>query len=123
MTNSPTIVTARKATQRAFADWRTIFAARSGVRSLRRVDGGAVKRSVVTGADVGTGAGRRSSGGRSAGGRPGSSVIGLLGGAGGSRTGQMQPVGVRGGSIPGWPTATGSGPRVILPVLIVRTPL
>ena len=71
-------MTARKPTQRAFADWRTILAARSGVRSLRWADGGAEKRSAGTGADVGTGAGRRSSGGR-----PGWSVIGLLGGGGG----------------------------------------
>src|SRR6185503_750547 len=35
---------------------------------------------------------------------------------------QMQPVGVRGGMIPGWPRATGSGPSVILPVSRVRTP-
>ena len=77
MTNRLTIVTARNPTQRAFADWRTISAARSGVRSLRRADGGAEKRSAGTGADVGTGAGRRSSGGR-----PGWSVIGLLGGGG-----------------------------------------
>ena len=75
MTNRLTIVTARNPTQRAFADWRTILAARSGVRSLRWADGGAEKRSAGTGADVGTGAGRRSSGGR-----PGWSVIGLLGG-------------------------------------------
>src|SRR5215203_3427743 len=34
----------------------------------------------------------------------------------------MQPVGERGGSMPGCPTATGSGPRVILPVSTVRTP-
>ena len=34
----------------------------------------------------------------------------------------MQPVGVRGGMRPGWPSATGSGPSVILPVLMVRTP-
>ena len=46
----------------------------------------------------------------------------LLGRPSGCLGHQMQPVGVRGGMIPGWPTATGSGPRVILPVLIVRTP-
>src|SRR5829696_5568245 len=81
MTNRPTIVTARNAAQRAFADWRTILAARSGVRSLRCADAGAENRSVAgSGADDGTGAGRRSSGGR-----PGWSVIGLLGGAGGCR--------------------------------------
>src|SRR5829696_8822568 len=82
MTNSDTIVTAMNPTHRAFADWRTIFAARSGVRSLRCADGAAVKRSAGAGADDGTGAGRRSSGGR-----PGWSVIGLLGGAGGTRMG------------------------------------
>src|SRR4051812_21167420 len=78
MTNRLTMVTARNPTQRAFADWRTILAARSGVRSFRWAAGGAEKRSAGTGADVGTGAGRRSSGGR-----PGWSVIGLLDGAGG----------------------------------------
>src|SRR5215213_4149549 len=75
MTNRATTVTDRKPTQRAFADWRTIRAARSGVRSLRWADGGAEKRSAGTGADDGRGAGRRSSGGW-----PGWSVIGLLGG-------------------------------------------
>ena len=34
----------------------------------------------------------------------------------------MQPVGVRGGMMPGWPRATGSGPSVILPVSIVSAP-
>ena len=34
----------------------------------------------------------------------------------------MQPVGVRGGMIPGWPRATGNGPSVILPVSIDSTP-
>src|SRR5689334_1673407 len=74
-------------TQRALADRRTLYAARSGVRPLRCADGGAEKRSDVTGADVGTGAGRRSS---SASLRPGWSVIGLLGGrawSGGVRVG------------------------------------
>ena len=75
MTNSATMVTARKPTHRAFADWRTIRPVRSGVRSLRWAAGGAEKRSAGTGADDGRGAGRRSSGGR-----PGWSVIGLLGG-------------------------------------------
>src|SRR5450759_3024725 len=118
MVNRATIITARKPTERALADWRTIFAARSGVRSFRWAEGGAEKRSAGTGADDGRGAGWRSSGGR-----PVWLVIGLLDGAAyGSWQDQMQPVGVSGGMIPGWPTAMGSGPRVILPVLTVRTP-
>src|SRR4051794_34673117 len=114
MMNRLVIVTARNPIQRAFADWRTIRPARSGVRSLRWADGGAEKRSAGTGADAGRGAGSRSWASSRG---PGWSVIGLLGDAG-----QMQPVGVRGGMIPGWPTAIGSGPRVILPVLIERIP-
>ena len=35
---------------------------------------------------------------------------------------QMQPVGVLGGSTPGWPSGIGSGPSVIRLVSIVRTP-
>src|SRR5262245_37291730 len=77
MMNRLVITTARNPTQRAFADWRTIRPIRSGVRSRRRVDGGAVKRSAGTGADAGgRGAGRRS---WASSGRPGWSVIGLLG--------------------------------------------
>ena len=34
----------------------------------------------------------------------------------------MQPFSTRGGMIPGWPSATGSGPSVILRVSTVRTP-
>ena len=85
MTNRATTVTARKPTQRALADWRTIFAARSGVRSLRWADGGAEKRSAGTGADDGRGAGRRSSGWR-----PVWSVIGLLGGRSGGGYGGIR---------------------------------
>ena len=52
MTNRATIVTARKPTRRALADWRTIRAARSGERSLRWADGGAEKREAGTGAQT-----------------------------------------------------------------------
>src|SRR4029079_1512801 len=38
------------------------------------------------------------------------------------RVGHMQPVGVRGEMMPGWPTATGSGPSVIFEVSIVSLP-
>ena len=49
----------------------------------------------------------------------GQALLGLVAGRIGH---QMQPVGVRGGIRPGWPSATGSGPSVILPVLMVSTP-
>src|SRR5215203_6105176 len=97
------MVTARNPAQRAFADWRTILAARSGVRSFRCADGGAAKRSAGTGADDGRGAGRRSSGGR-----PGWSVIGLLGGrAGGWRTGSDAAGGRARRDDPGLPDGDG----------------
>src|SRR5215203_1264712 len=97
------MVTARNPAQRAFADWRTILAARSGVRSFRCADGGAAKRSAGTGADDGRGAGRRSSGGR-----PGWSVIGLLGGqAGGRRTGSDAAGGRAWRDDPGLPDGDG----------------
>src|SRR6478735_2552161 len=76
MMNRLTITTARNPIQRAFADWRTMRPVRSGVRSLRRADGGAENRADGTGADDGLVAGRRSS---ASSGRPGWSVIGLLG--------------------------------------------
>ena len=77
------MITAISPTQRALADWRTIPAARSGVRSFRWADGGAVNRSLGAGTEDGRVAGRRSSGvpsgRRSCGGPPGGcSVIGLL---------------------------------------------
>ncbi len=116
-------ITARKPTQRALADWRTTWAARSGVNSSLRTDGGDVNRSAGARSSGGRIAGSRPSGARSSGSRPGVSVIGLLDrGWIGSRAAQMQPVGVRGGMMPGWPRATGSGPSVIFPVSIDRTP-
>src|SRR4051812_10060523 len=80
--NRITMTTPRKPTQRAFDDWRTTCAARSGVSSTARTDGGDVNRS--TGA---TSAGGRGTGRRSSGSRPGVSLTGLLGrriGRGGS---------------------------------------
>src|SRR4051795_13117839 len=79
MMNRLVIVTARNPIQRAFADWRTIRPARSGVRSLRWGGGGAEKRSAGTGASDGRGAGSRSWASSRG---PGWSVIGLLGGRG-----------------------------------------
>ncbi len=107
---------ARKPTQRAFDDERTIWAARSGVSVRLRAAGGALKRSTGAGSADGRVAGSRCSGSP-----PGVSVIDLLVGRVGSRR-QMQPVGVRGGMSPGWPSAIGSGPSVILPVLMVSLP-
>src|SRR5438046_7751493 len=78
--NSETTTTARKPTQRAFEDDRTTCAARSGVSSTDRVDGGEVKRSTGAGSTGGRGTGRRCSGSS-----PGVSLIALLGGAIGSR--------------------------------------
>ena len=60
MTNSDTMITAIRPTHRALADWRTILAVRSGVRSFRWADGGAVNRSLGAGTDDGRVAGRRS---------------------------------------------------------------
>src|SRR5690242_17480751 len=77
MMNRLVMTTARNPSQRAFADWRTIRPARSGVRSLRWAEGGAEKRSAGTGADAGRGAGSRSWASSRG---PGSSVIGYLGG-------------------------------------------
>src|SRR4029078_13295542 len=71
--------TTRQRTQRALAACRTTPAARSGVSSNLRTDGGDEKRSAGAGT-VGSG---RGAGGRSSGGRPGVSVIGLLGRRGG----------------------------------------
>src|SRR4051794_4674627 len=68
-----TTATARKPTQRAFDDCRTIPAARCGVSSKRWLAGGAEKRSTGAGSDGGRRAGRRSSGPR-----PGRSVIEFL---------------------------------------------
>src|SRR5262245_41132857 len=70
------MITARKPIQRAFADWRTMRPVRSGVRSIRCADAGAEKRADGTGADDGLVAGRRS---WASSGRPGWSVIDLLG--------------------------------------------
>src|SRR5262245_3885275 len=72
--NRITTITPRKPTQRAFDDWRTTCAARSGVSSTERVEGGDVKRSTGAGSTGGRGTGRRCSGSRS-----GGSLIGLLG--------------------------------------------
>src|SRR6188474_1018470 len=71
--NRMTITTPRKPTHRAFDDWRTTCAARSGVSSTARTDGGAVNRS--TGA---TSAGGRGTGSRSSGSFSGVSVTGPL---------------------------------------------
>src|SRR4029079_14789271 len=71
-------ITARKPTQRALADWRTTCAARSGLNSSLRMDGGDVKRSTGARSSGGRTAGSRCSGARSSGSRPGVSVIGLL---------------------------------------------
>src|SRR3954447_19801808 len=85
MMNRLVIVTARNPIQRAFADWRTIRPARSGVRSLRWADGGAEKRSAGTGADAGRGAGSRSWASSRG---PGWSVIGYLEGRGSDAPGR-----------------------------------
>ncbi len=95
--NRTTTTTVRKPTQRAFEDWRTTCAARSGESSSASTEGDAEKRS--------TGAG-------SAGGRGDGQILpGLaLGACRSSRsigaverriTHQMHPVGVRGGISPG----------------------
>src|SRR4029079_5034356 len=77
--NRITNTTPRKPTQRAFEDWRTTWAARSGVSSTARTDGAAVNRS--TGA---TSAGGRGTGSRSSGSRPDSSLTeALVGGVDG----------------------------------------
>src|SRR6478672_9629005 len=79
--NSTTTTTARKPTQRAFDDDRTTCAARSGVSSTARVEGGPLKRS--TGA---TSAGALGTGRRCSGSRPGVSLIALLDRADGGRS-------------------------------------
>src|SRR5262245_33759776 len=73
-----TTTTARKPTQRAFDDWRTTCAARSGGKSTFRIAGGEVNRSTGAGSAGSRGTGRRCSGSPS-GGRSGVSLIGLLG--------------------------------------------
>src|SRR3954447_2872253 len=60
--NRMTTTTARKPTQRAFDDWRTTWAARSGDSSTERVAGGEVKRSTGAVSTGGRGTGRRCSG-------------------------------------------------------------
>src|SRR6187401_3014645 len=72
--NRITTTTPRKPTQRAFDDWRTTWAARSGVSSTARTDGGDENRS--TGA---TSAGGRGTGSLSSGSRPGVSLTEPLG--------------------------------------------
>src|SRR3954451_13856792 len=57
--NRMTTTTARKPTERAFDDWRTTWAARSGDSSTERVAGGEVKRSTGAVSTGGAGAGRR----------------------------------------------------------------
>src|SRR5688500_14523084 len=64
ITKSTTTITDRKPTHRAFADWRTIPAARSGDSSNLRVAGGDVKRSPGAGSEGGRRAGSRFSGSR-----------------------------------------------------------
>ena len=56
--------TTRKPTQRALADWLTIFAARSGLSSVGWADSGAEKRAAGTASLGGRRAGRRCSGSR-----------------------------------------------------------
>src|SRR5689334_10768751 len=56
-----TTTTARKPTQRAFDDWRTTCAARSGENSMFRACGGDVNRSTGAGSDGSRGTGSRSS--------------------------------------------------------------
>ena len=53
------MITPRKPTHRAFDDWRTTCAARSGLSSTARVDGGEVNRSTGAGSTGGRGTGRR----------------------------------------------------------------
>src|SRR4051794_40221971 len=60
--NRITTTTARKPTHRAFDDWRTTWAARSGDSSTDRVAGGDVKRSTGAVSTGGRGTGRRCSG-------------------------------------------------------------
>src|SRR3954466_7738352 len=60
--NRITTTTARKPTHRAFEDWRTTCAARSGDSSTDRVAGGDVKRSTGAVSTGGGGTGRRCSG-------------------------------------------------------------
>src|SRR3954451_12508087 len=60
--NRITTTTARKPTHRAFEDWRTTCAARSGDSSTDRVAGGDVKRSTGAVSTGGRGTGRRCSG-------------------------------------------------------------
>src|ERR1700690_917884 len=62
ITKTTTNSTARKPTQRAFELWRTIAAARSGVRASWWADGGAENRSTGAGVLSGRVAGSRSSG-------------------------------------------------------------
>src|SRR3954451_10549379 len=57
--NRITTTTARKPTHRAFEDWRTTCAARSGDSSTARVAGGEVKRSTGAVSTGGRGTGRR----------------------------------------------------------------
>src|SRR4249919_3291207 len=82
--NRMTTTTPRKPTQRAFEDWRTTWAARSGVSSTARTDGGDVNRSTGATSAGGRGTGSRSSGSRPSGSRPDSSLTeALVGGIGG----------------------------------------
>ena len=94
---------ARKPTQRAFDDWRTTCAARSGESSTARIEGGDVNRSTGATSAGGRVAGSRCSdpGSGPVGSLPGVSVIGLLGRWCRTSQRQMQPVGVRGGMMPG----------------------
>src|SRR6476659_5980470 len=77
--NRITTTTVRKPTQRAFEDWRTTWAARSGLSSTLRVAGGDENRSTGAGSVGGRGTGSRCSGSPS-----GVSVIGPLGGRNGT---------------------------------------
>src|SRR5262245_45556543 len=72
--NRITTTTARKPTHRAFEDWRTTWAARSGENSMLRACGGEVNRSTGAGSEGSRGTGSRSSvSGPGSPARPGSS--------------------------------------------------
>src|SRR6186713_2038905 len=82
--NRITTTTPRKPTQRAFEDWRTTWAARSGVSSTARTDGAAVNRSTGATSAGGRGTGSRSAGSSPSGSRPDVSLTeALVGGIGG----------------------------------------
>src|SRR6478609_8880290 len=82
--NRITTTTPRKPTQRALDDWRTTWAALSGVSSTARTDGADVNRSTGATSAGGRGTGSRSSGSSPSGSRPGVSLTESLDGGIGS---------------------------------------